>query len=96
VARWVVRAAARPEPYPLAAVLRDKTYRHELLAGGPAYAEAWKDFEGGEVNLSLEMPQATLFGLRAGSSPWLPPWLAGYLAIVIPGAVVIKRVLRVH
>ena len=97
LARWVVRAEARAEPYPLVFRLRDRTFdRGELLVGQSTYSTPLTTDDAGEMGVELKMREAKFLGVVPGFGSFLPPWLVGYLVLVIPLAVVIKRVLRVY
>jgi uncharacterized membrane protein (DUF106 family) len=96
VARWVLTGRAAKTPYPLALVLRGKTYAHELRVGGRVYSPPLAWFDDGEVTLDLRMRQARLFGLVPGIGAMFPPWLVAYLILVVPLALGLKRVLRIY
>jgi uncharacterized membrane protein (DUF106 family) len=97
LATWIVRGEARPEPYRLTFRLRDRTFdKGKLLVGQPTYSPPLTTDEAGEIGAELKMRQAKFLGLIPGLGAFLPPWLVAYLILVIPLAVVIKRVLRIH
>ena len=97
LATWIVRGEARKEPYRLVFRLRDRTFdKGELLVGQSTYSPPLTTDETGEHGAELKMREAKFLGLVPGLGPFLPPWLVAYLLLVIPLAVVIKRVLRVY
>ena len=95
VARWELVGAARREPYRLSFVLDGRTYARELLIGRPAYSPPLELYDEGQVAIRHMRPQARLLGKVGGLGATFPPWLVAYLLIVIPGALLIKKTLRV-
>ena len=97
LARWVVRAEGRTKPYQLVFRLRDRTFdRAELLVGQPTYSTPLTTDAAGEMGVELKMREAKLLDVVPGLGSLLPPWLIAYLVLVIPLAIVVKRVLRVY
>lgn len=97
LATWRVSAAAREQPYPLTFRFRRRTFdRAELLVGQRTYAAPLSADDDQEVGAEVKMRPARPLGLIGGLGEFLPPWLVGYLILVIPLAVVTKRVLRTH
>ncbi len=95
VAQWKLAGAARHDPYRLTFVLDGRTYARELLIGRPAYSPPLELYDEGQVAIRHVLPQARLFGKVGGLGVTFPPWLVAYLLIVVPGALVIKKTLRV-
>ncbi|MFW6146596.1 MAG: hypothetical protein ACOC7R_04605 [Planctomycetota bacterium] len=93
VARWSLRAEARPEPYVLTIRHAGATFTKDLIADGRHYAMPLETF--GDVAVRLELAEYTPFGVVPGAGAALPPWLVGYLILVLPLAVVGKPLLRV-
>ena len=96
LARWTVTAEARRRPYPLTFRLRDRTFQRDLLVGRRTYSPPVTANEAGDLGAEIRMRPAKLFGLVPGFGALFPPWLVAYLVLVIPLAVVTKRLLRVH
>ena len=98
VARWVVHAAACPEPYEIAVHYSDaQPYRHELLVGQRTYTDPISIQRPGSVQhaIELRMRQFVPFGLVPRL--WiLDPWMVAYLLIVIPFVPLLKKVLGIY
>ena len=95
-ATWTVRAAAGDKPYRLVFRWRDETFaRGELLVGGRTCSPRFVTDEEGKLGCEVRLREARPLGIVPGWGETFPPWLVGYLALVIPAAVVIKRVLCV-
>ena len=97
MARWLVRAQARPEPYPLRFRFRGATFdRGRLLVGQRTYCPPLAASDAtDEIGSEAKLREARLFGVVPGYGRVLPPWLVGYLLLVIPLAIAVKRALRV-
>jgi hypothetical protein len=97
VAEWTLRGEARPAPYRLVVRMGDHEYRHDFLIGQPTYTDPIA-IQGGDPQRALEIiyRPVKLFGLVPGL-PWamLPPWMVGYLVLVIPLVPLLKRTLRI-
>ena len=96
LARWAVAAEPRDEPYTLTFRFRGRTFQREHLVGGRTYSPPLVVDDDGELGAELKLREARPLGLVPGFGAFLPPWLVGYLILVIPLAVVIKRLLRIH
>jgi hypothetical protein len=104
VARWTVRAPARPEDYTLRMRARGQTYRHPLRVGQPTCAETIRQHD-----RRFLLPQSVVY-LRPmkvlGVIPWfapttttgtiLPAWLVTYVLVVVPLVYLLKAVFRIH
>jgi uncharacterized membrane protein (DUF106 family) len=96
LARWQVVADARPQPHQLTFRFHGRTFEHDLLVGQRTYSAPLKVSETGDLGAELRLREARLLGIVPGLGAALPPWLVAYLLLVIPLAVVVKRVLRVY
>jgi uncharacterized membrane protein (DUF106 family) len=97
VAQWTVAAEAGDHPYRLAFRFRDQTYdRATLLVGQRTYAPPASAEPSGTLGAHVGLREARLLGIVPGLGDFFPPWVVGYLILVIPLAVVLKRVLRVY
>ena len=98
LARWTVRGAARAQAYPLVFRYGGKKYEHELLVGQEIYSEPIKKqgnsaFSAVQLKMETYRPFGLVPGIRAIA---LPPWLLGYLLIVIPLSALLKKLLRIY
>jgi hypothetical protein len=97
-AAWRVSAPAADAGQPLRLTLRFKehTIERELRVGETTYAEPFVHHSD-ELQTQLQMRPLKLFGVVPGLN-WpgraeiLPPWVVGYLLIVVPFVFVLKRV----
>ena len=96
IARWTVSAPAREQPHRLTFRFRGTSFQRDLLVGRPTYAPPLVADETGEIGAETKLREARLLGLIPGLGEFFPPWLVAYLILVIPLAVVIKRVLKVY
>ncbi|MFW6062000.1 MAG: hypothetical protein ACOC93_04250, partial [Planctomycetota bacterium] len=93
-ARWTLRG--EEGSYQLAVRQEQATYRCGLKVGKTTYAPPLKMHQGGVVT-EVKMRPVKLFGLVPGVPQlFLPPWLVGYLLIVIPAYAGIRRLFRVY
>lgn len=96
VARWNVRGTAGKQPYKLVFRWREETFdRGELLVGGRTYAPRIVADDAGRLGAEVRLREARPLNVLPGFGDAFPPWLIGYLVLVIPLAVGIKRVLKV-
>lgn len=96
VARWRLSARPRAQPYPLVFRLRDRTFHRDLLVGQRTYSTPIVADAAGQLGAEIRMRQARFLGVVPGLGEFFPPWLVAYLILVIPLAVVTKRLLRVY
>jgi len=96
IARWTLAAEPREQPYTLTFRLRGRTFQREHLVGQPVYAPPLVADDTGELGAELKLREARLLGIVPGFGAFFPPWLVAYLVLVIPLAVLTKRVLRVY
>lgn len=93
---WELHGAAADRPYRLTFRLGEESFDREFRAGGRTYAAPIVYHDDRTVT-SLEMRPVKLFGVVPGiSKVYFPPWLVGYLVIVVPAVVLLKRVFRVR
>jgi hypothetical protein len=101
-AAWTITAPAGPitaEPLRLTFRYKDHSAVRELRVGQTTYAEPFVQ-HGEELQTELKMRPVKLLGLVPGVK-WpggpevLPPWVVGYLLIVVPFVFVLKRVARI-
>jgi len=100
VAEWVLIAQDRPDPYEIQIRLKGRTIKTHLAVDGVHYADPpqrqYGDDPATEV-VEVALTEYKPFGAVPGcSAAMLPPWIVGYLIIVIPLAVVLKPLLRIH
>jgi uncharacterized membrane protein (DUF106 family) len=96
VATWTLRGSASDEPYRARVRIGRETIEQEIgIAPGP-YGAPTGEFLDGRIVTHVQMREVDLWGVAPGI-PWLlfPPWLVGYLVVVIPGVWAARRVLRV-
>lgn len=94
VARWRLRAAARPEPYRLTIRHRDCSVEKRLLVGQPTYAAEIEIYPPGSPieYARIAMQPAKFLGLVPGIERFgVPPWLVAYFLIAIPSVSLLKR-----
>jgi hypothetical protein len=97
LARWTVAGLPSDRPYRLIFRFRDQTYdRAAMLVGQRTYIPPASTDSAGSQITSVNLRQAKLLGVVPGLGDYFPPWVVGYLILVIPLAVVLKRVLRVY
>jgi uncharacterized membrane protein (DUF106 family) len=96
-ATWTLRAAARETAYPLQVRIGQQTCVHPLLVGQRFYSVPALAQAPPVLASELQLQPVKLFGLLPGL-PWLacPPWLIGYLVIVVIAYPLLKRILKVY
>jgi len=95
-ATWTVRAAASEEPYKLVFRLGQRSLEHELIVGQRGHAATVID-HGNRVATRVEMRPVKLLNLVPGiPAVGFPPWLVGYLLLVLPINAAFKRLFRVY
>jgi uncharacterized membrane protein (DUF106 family) len=95
VAVWELKGSAQPEPYILKLRWRDETWEQPLRIGGTTYEAPITPQGDWPQSTEVHLAQAKLFGVVPGFGPFLPPWLVGYLLVVIPCVFVIKKLFNV-
>ncbi|MEI6563019.1 MAG: hypothetical protein WCO42_01785 [bacterium] len=96
---WTVSAQASDKPYDLQFVLNGQVYKAPLLVGQKRYEQQWVILgpDSGIQAIEFGLAPLKLFGFIPGIRAFgLAPWLIGYLVIVIPFALIIKRVLHIY
>jgi hypothetical protein len=100
-AAWRIWAPAADAGQPLRLTFRFKehTADRELRVGEQTYAEPFVHHSD-ELQTQLKMRPLKLFGVVPGLNfpggvEILPPWMVGYLLIVVPFVFVLKRVARI-
>ena len=95
MATWKLKAAVA-EPHRLTVRVKRDSFEHGLAVGGWTYSRPVIDHGSGFIT-ELKMRPVKLFNLVPGI-PWIhvPPWLVGYLIVVIPTVVLIRRVFRIR
>lgn len=99
LATWQLRGEARREPYRLRIRYGDATAERELLVGQRIYSEpiTWFDDAPGILCIEVAMEPWRPLGVVPGiPSLGFPPWLVGYLLIVVPFVFIIKRVFHIY
>ena len=96
---WTVSAPANDKPYDLQFVLEGRVCKAPLAVGQRRYESQLVTFgtESGIQAIEFGLTPLKLFGWLPGISAFaLAPWLVGYLVIVIPLALLIKKVLHIY
>lgn len=96
LATWKLRAEGRPDPYHVTIRLRDHNFDEELLVGQRIYAAPVVDFGHDYVGEWKRVPYAWLGLVRGIDRIGLPGWLIGYVVLVIPLTLLLKRLLHVY
>jgi len=87
-AAWVLRAPAADRPYVLTVRFRDRSWDHPVLIGQHRYAPP-RQFHGSDVETEIQLREYRPFGIGGGGV--LPPWLLGYLALMLVAYPLLKR-----
>lgn len=95
IACWRLSGESRRVPYALVFRLRDQTCEHELLIGQGTYSKTWRNYDGGKVNARIMMAPVSLCGF-SGFGAVFPLWIIVYLAVVIPAALLFKKIFRIY
>ncbi len=103
LATWQVRATGGGGSFVLPVRYKGETFEKALLIDGYKYAEPVQAYEkaGGEKAaceaIQIDLPEYKPLGIVPGFSKiGLPPWIIGYLILVIPLSFLLKPVLRIH
>lgn len=103
LATWRVRATAGGGEFVLPVRYKGQTFEKALLIGGYKYAEPVQAYEkagGGKAvceAIQIEMTEYKPLGFVPGFPRiGLPPWIIGYLILVIPLSFLLKPVLRIY
>lgn len=87
-ATWVLQAAAADE-HLLTLRFRERSFEHLVLIGQSRYAPP-RRVHGGDVETELRLSEYRPFGIAAAA--WLPPWLLGYLVLVLIAYPLLEKV----
>jgi len=93
VARWRLAADGRDEPYVLTIRHDGRTFTKQLIVDGRRYGPPVELF--GDVAVRLDLTAYRPFGVVPGLGAALPPWIVGYLILVLPLAVIGKPLLKI-
>ncbi|MEX0885042.1 MAG: EMC3/TMCO1 family protein [Phycisphaeraceae bacterium] len=98
MASWELVAESRDEPYEVAVRFEGETFTMPVLGPGRTYAPPIVFVADPRVEaLTVDLTEYRPFGVVPGApAVMLQPWIVGYLLIVVPMAVVLKPVLRIH
>lgn len=95
LAVWTVTAEARSVPYDLR-IEYGGTYEMPLLVGQPTYEPPMRFYDDRVLCAEVRLVPVRLLGVVPGIPYLLAPWLVGYLVLVVPASLLLKRVLRIH
>ena len=96
IAEWTLDCKKRQEPYKLSVHCQDQVFTVDLAVNGKTYSPPVLQYGNNPLEISqVVMPEYKPFGLVPGFLG-LPPWIIGYLIIVVPLALVLKPVLKVY
>ncbi len=96
VAEWYLTGKATDEPYTLKVRWRDQTWEQPLRIGGTTYEPSITPQGDWPESTQVHLAQARLLGWVPAFGPFLPPWLVGYLLVVIPSVFGIKKLFNVR
>jgi len=103
IATWQVRATAGGGSFVLPIRYKGQTFEKALLIDGYKYAEPVQVYETADHKkadceaIQLAMPEYRPLGFVPGFSKiGLPPWIIGYLILVIPLSFLLKPALRIY
>lgn len=99
IAEWTVRAADTEAAVDLELTFRmaDATLRRGLILGGRTYAPARKWFPDHQTRLDTELETVKPFGIVPGIPALaFPPWLVGYVLLVVPSVFLTKRLFGIY
>jgi len=97
VAEWLIRCAARDEPYTLTIRYAGETYARDLLVDGLRYAQPCVFLDDKVTAIEVLTAEYKPFGIVPGiAAVGFPPWLVGYLLIVLPFSFALKPVLGIR
>ena len=100
VARWKLCCQQRDEQYALQIRYDGRIFEKNLIVDGRRYAEPIKFYDDDTVLCSeIEMADHEYKPLNiipGVPSLFLPPWIVGYLIIVLPLSFLLKPILRIH
>jgi hypothetical protein len=96
LATWKLRAERKPEPYTLTFRIKERSFDRELRVGQRTYAPPVVDHGDDYVSEWKREPFHWL-GLVPGiAAVGLPAWLIGYVILVVPLTLLLKRLLNVY
>jgi hypothetical protein len=103
MATWQVQATGNGGSFVLPIRYKGQTFEKALLIGGDKYAEPVQVYEKADgekadvAAIQIAIPEYKPLGIVPGySGIGLPPWLVGYLILVIPLSFLLKPVLRIY
>ncbi len=99
LAVWTLKADTRPEAvvaYDLAVRFRGETVQKRLVVGAERYARPVEFYDGPIQAVEVRMEPVKLFGIVPGVPYVFAPWLVGYVLLVVPASLLLKRVLRIY
>lgn len=100
VAEWIVRGEACSHPHEILIRCKGRTIKTELVVDGVHYAHPpQKPYGEDPATEVVEVALAAYnpFGIvPVWSAALLPPWIIGYLVLVIPLALLLKPLLRIR
>ena len=97
VARWKIKGQTAQEPYTLGFRYKDKTFEHSLLVGERARQNQIMIRHTPQWITHVELRPVKLLGIVPGVPRlMLPAWLIGYLILVIPLNLILKKLLGVY
>jgi hypothetical protein len=91
-ATWMLQAVADNESYSLTIRFRDRSFEHTVRIDRSRYAPP-RRLHGDDFETQLRLREYRPFGVSAGG--WLPPWLLGYVVLVLVAYPLLRRSLRV-
>ncbi len=98
IATWTIICGDEPRDASLAFRLGEHRFEHPLTIGGAIHSQPLQ-FHGprGQYVTEVALPEYRLLGILPGI-PWLmiPPWVTGYLLLVLPITLILRRVLRIE
>jgi hypothetical protein len=95
LATWVLRADADAQPYHLLVRVRDRTLQRELIVGQRIYAAPVEDHGDDYVSEWKREPYRFLGFVPGIDAIGLPGWLIGYVILVVPFTMGLKRAMGV-
>ena len=96
LATWTLSAESKPDAYTLTFRLKDRSFNRELLVGRRVYALPVVDYGDDYVSEWKRTPYRWLGFVPGVAAIGLPAWLIGYVILVIPLTLLLKRVLNVY
>ena len=97
IATWHLTAEPGPELRQLQVRFGKQTVTHPIRTDGRTYEAPIQTHDTHLLTTDIKLTPVRLFGLVPDAA-WLPfpPWLIGYLILIIPLTFVLKKILRVY